>query len=112
MEWDKDTIVKLEEAVRDGCISLRRERPTDRKNFSAIWNRKLSDLGITLVIPRKRNKGRETYAHLVLSRVLEIINMENEKVSGSMIVANPDRPGQHLLVPRDIASKILMLGMP
>ena len=65
----------------------------------------LKELGITGVRP----KGKRP---LFVNDIVNLINFRNDEVSGSVCVRNPDRTSQFLLVPRDVAEKILVLGMP
>ena len=44
----------------------------------------------------------------VLIQVIELVNLES---SGCLVVPNPDRVGQYIMIPKDIAEKILVFGM-
>lgn len=105
MEWDKKTISALELSVSERHRKMSAERRTDRKNMSEIWNRHVSEIGISLV----RQRGDRM---LSVQDIVDVINNRNPEVSDALCIANPDRRGQYLLVPRDMAEKILALGMP
>jgi len=109
MEWNKDDIKVLEEAVFSRHAAFRGENKTDRKNLSELWNRHVRQIGVTGVRPPK---NRKKSVGITVHDLVDIINFRNSEVSDALCVRNPDRPDQYLLIPRDIASKILMLGMP
>ena len=60
-------------------------------------------------------KGRKPDYHrsrdIVMRRLIECVNFQNETVSNGIILTNPDRVGQLLIVSRDIAERILVFGM-
>ena len=103
--WDAQSISVLEKTMLDRYIKFKMERLTDPKNLSVLWNFHLKELGITGVRP----KGKRP---LFVNDIVNLINFRNDEVSGSVCVRNPDRTSQFLLVPRDVAEKILVLGMP
>jgi hypothetical protein len=110
MEWDRKSLLMLTDKFRERYYEMRKERPTDRRNFSVIWNRYLSSYGITLLQSPTKSKFRSDIPAL-LGRVMEVINYENDLVRDALIIGNPDRNSQYLLVPREAAQKILILGM-
>lgn len=110
MDWNKKSVERVGILFSERWSAMRGERRTDRRNFSAIWNKYLEGYGVTLLVPPKDSKP---YGHptLLLRRLMDLINLQNERVSDALIVPNPDRHGQYLLVPREVAQKILVLGM-
>lgn len=105
---DKSSLQVLESVLKDRWIKFKNDHPTDRKNLSELWNRHLKGIGITGV----RTKANKPQSAFVLNELINIINFRNDEVAGRVIVSNPDRVGQYLLIPSDIAEKILVLGMP
>jgi hypothetical protein len=106
MNWNtKEEVDLLERAVAARHAKFYSELRTDRKNLSEIWNRHIKEIGISL-IRHSRDKV------LTIHDIIGLINFRNPDVSDALCIRNPDRTGQFLLVPRDIASKIMMLGMP
>lgn len=108
MEWTRQTIELLEEAVSKRYQEFLKDRRTDRKNLSELWNRHILQIGVTGVRPKKKAKFAAMTAH----DIVDVINFRNSEVSDALCIRNPDRPEQFLLVSRDVASKIVMLGMP
>ena len=111
MEWDKEMIARLETSVRERFLALRKEIKTDRKNMSEIWNKRLRELDIQMLRPKKELRGSSAAVWLS-GELIRLVNFDNDRIVGRILVCNPDRIGQYLLVPRDVANKILMLGMP
>lgn len=113
MEWNLQSIHVLEVAIKDRWALMVKELKTDRKNMSEIWNRHLASFGITLLRPKTAalpsNMSRITWQVQALK---DAINFRNDDVSDALCVSNPDRPGQFMFVPRDMAEKIIFLGMP
>lgn len=110
MEWDKKSVLLLVDKFRERYYEMKKERNTDRLNFSAIWNRYLSSYGITLLQSPTRSKFRSDMPAL-FGRLMEMVNYENELVRDALIIMNPDRNSQYLIVPRETAQKILVLGL-
>jgi hypothetical protein len=110
MEWTKERLKTLSRALSLRYVAFREEKGTDRRNLSAIWNRHLENLGIRVVRPAAWPKLPEK--NLTLMELVRIINEENDRVAGSLCVPNPDRPGQLMLVPVELAEKVLFVGMP
>jgi len=109
MEWTRQEITLLEEAVFKRYEEFRKEKRTDRKNLSELWNRHIQQIGVTGVRPKKKSKLSD---QITVVDIIDVINFRNSEVSDALCIRNPDRVGQHLLLSRDIAGKILMLGMP
>jgi hypothetical protein len=110
MEWTKEDIVRLEKTIAERWIRFKQENETDRKNLSELWNLHIKNYGITGLRAKRPTKGgRESVADKDL---IDTINFRNSLVADALCVRNPDRPGQYLFIPRETASKILMLGMP
>lgn len=113
MEWNQATIDKLTMLIIGKYVDIKQSLKTDRKNTSAHWNRYLKNLEITLIadmrkkqpVPMKRTND------IVLERLISLVNFENEKIAGGLIIKNPDRMGQFLIVSRDVAERILVFGM-
>lgn len=111
MDWNKDSLERLSLALQESWERLRREKKTDRGNLSLIWNTKLRGLGAEVVRHRHIKSG--VYSpNLMVAELIRFINERNDLVSDSVCVGNPDRPDQFVVMKRDVASKILMLGMP
>lgn len=110
MEWDRKAVLMFYEKIRERHGEMKKERRTDRRNFSTIWNHYLSGYGITLLQAPSKSKFRSDMPSLFL-RMMEVVNYENERVRDALIISNPDRAMQYLLVPREVAEKILILGM-
>lgn len=110
MEWDKKAISVLTDMVTKKWTEIGLSHKTDRRNRSAIWNKYLDEMGISLVRQTRYPDHKMSMA-IMMQLVLDTINHQNEKVSDAIIIGNPDRRGQFLLVPREVASRILVLGM-
>jgi len=108
MEWDKNALVRLYGLFHERHERMRSERKTDRKNLSALWNSYLSTYGVTLL----RSDKKEVLVHgEILRTLMDIINHRNDLVADALVIRNPDRPHQYLIVPRESAQKIIVLGM-
>lgn len=115
MEWDKDSLKRLSVAISERWSRFVSEKKTDRRNLSELWAKHLLELDIIVVRPAPNVKRPKTVtwdAQPILSRLVDIINNNNGHVAGALCVPNPDRPAQLVLVPRDLAAKILVVGMP
>lgn len=110
MEWDKKSMLLLGDKLRERYYEMKKEKSTDRKNFSVIWNRYLSSYGVTLLQSPSKSKFKSDIPAL-LGRIMEIVNYENDLLRDALIIGNPDRAHQYLIVPREVAQKILVLGM-
>lgn len=111
MEWNQNDIVNLNKILQSKHSEMCRIHKTDRRNFSAIWNRYLNAYGVLFLgITRKDTKANEPSTALFVNLV-NIVNHKNEFVSDALILDNPDRLGQYIIIKRDMAEKILLLGM-
>lgn len=127
MEWNREAILRLQSLFNEKHMRMRMERKTDRRNLSAMWNRYISMFDTRIVFDFKENTRKQrpknaSYATLrqqeyakvddTLSNFIKIINYHNIDVADSLVLRNPDRPGQYLLIKRDMAERVLVLGMP
>ena len=113
MEFNKENIRKVHDVFFLKHEEIRRERPTDRANLSALWNKYLHGLGVNTLDNRGRKKIHNALSSsYLLNELMDIINYRNEQVSGAIIISNPDRASQYILVSRELAERILVLGMP
>ena len=108
MEWTREDIVRLEKTIMERWFRFKKEKGTDRKNLSELWNLHVKNYGITGLRTKKRGKHESTTD----KDLIDAINFRNAMVADALCVRNPDRPEQYLFIPRDTATKILMLGMP
>jgi hypothetical protein len=115
MEWDKEAIQKLDMLFTERWQSMRDEKRTDRKNLSCHWNRYLKQYEVRVLRfgERKPNEPRSPYlsASQRLQGFISLINFKNDEVANGLVIDNPDRPGQHILISRDMAERILVFGM-
>ena len=109
MNWDATAVARLSKALMQRYLEMVHDVRTDRRNFSALWNKVMESHGITVVRVTKESGGDSPIS--ILKRMVHLVNYENEKVSDALVVPNPDRESQYLLVPRESASRILVLGM-
>lgn len=94
--------------------SMKMEQRTDRSNLSAKWNHYIRKYDIHLVVnhnKRGKKNPNETGVRHVMENLIQFINFNNEVVAGSIIIENPDRLYQYMLIPREKAEMILVLGM-
>lgn len=110
MEWDQKAIENLSSLFQQKYAEMKGAKKTDRRNFSAVWNKYLQGYGATVVF-NFSNKDGKCHAIYTLQRILNLINRDNSKVSDALVISNPDRAGQFILVPREMASRIIVLGM-
>jgi hypothetical protein len=123
MEWNEDIVAKLnglfEDKYKEKFVnfswtanSSTQNYPIDRKNRSALWNKYLKNYDCKVIrndIPGKKTNLRAN--EVLLSNIFNLINFQNELIANGLIIRNPDRFGQYILIPRDIAERILVLGM-
>jgi len=116
MEWNESTIEKLNIAFDDKFKEMfggPYAHKFDRKNRSALWNKYLKNYDCKVI--RNDVPGKKTHAlranEILLSNIFNLINFQNEVLANGLIIHNPDRFGQYILIPRDIAERILVLGM-
>ncbi len=105
MEWSRESIVQLE------MIIGMKEKNTDRRNFSVIWNKYLTIYGATVLGIHRKDVKHTVPSVALFNNLLNLINYNNEMVADSVIIDNPDRLGQYILLKREMAEKILLLGM-
>ena len=111
MDWNEGSIIELGKIVRARHEQMRVFHKTDRRNFSAIWNRYLGVYGAVVLGIQKKDVVNYASSLVLLRNLIGIINYKNELVAGAIMIDNPDRMGQYILMPRDSAEKILVLGM-
>jgi len=105
--WTSDQVEALNRAVFVRYNSMRVSSETDRRNFSEIWNRYLGTYSAVVL----RDVDDRGVSGRAFQNLLEMVNYDNGAVSDALVIRNPDRPGQYILLPRDVASRILVLGM-
>lgn len=110
MDWDKKTVEALQDLFSEKYMEMRSERKTDRRNFSAIWNKYLEGYGAE-VLHNFQSRGTKNHVLFSLMNLMDLVNYRNEVVSDALIIKNPDRDGQYILVPRGMAARIMVLGM-
>lgn len=103
---EEKKLALLEAAFKVRFEEFAKEHKTDRKNLSELWNRHLKQFKISLIRPRGKDRI------WLAKELIFAINHRNEEVSDSVCVSSPDRLGQFLLVPVQVAEKILVLGVP
>lgn len=115
MDWDKKSLSDLVGLFRKKHYHMRAENRTDRRNFSAIWNKYLENYGVVLISDlTKSNKpyrSRHLQTDRMLANLIDMVNFRNGAVADALVIDNPDRPGQYLLVQKDMAERIFVLGM-
>jgi hypothetical protein len=124
MVWDSTAISKLNELVFARHRKFVLEQKTDRKNASALWNKYLKSYDVQLIkgvvkSPKRtiqralRNTSVKYDVSLpqMLREIIDLVNYKNEDVSGGLVIPNPDRSGQYILISREIAERILVFGM-
>lgn len=115
MDWDKKSIERLTVLVMEKWNSMKNELKTDRKNLSCHWNLYLKryEARVLRFSERKPKEPRSPYTSLFrqFNGFLDLINLSNDEVANGLIIINPDRPGQHILIKRDVAERILVFGM-
>jgi hypothetical protein len=97
---------------------------------SASWNTYIKGLGGFVVrgkgVTHRTVKGvvkgksktfrpshrKDADPNAIFRELLDLLNFKNESVSGKVMVANPDRLGQWLLIPSDVVERALVLGLP
>jgi hypothetical protein len=111
MEWSRESIVQLEMIIGMKHREMREEKNTDRRNFSVIWNKYLTIYGATVLGIHRKDVKHTVPSVALFNNLLNLINYNNEMVADSVIIDNPDRLGQYILLKREMAEKILLLGM-
>ena len=111
MEWSTSSIIELKKILYARHREMKTAHKTDRRNFSAIWNRYLGVYGGVVLGVQRKDVVNNASNYALLQNLIGIINNRNELVAGALMIENPDRLGQFILMPRDSAEKILVLGM-
>jgi hypothetical protein len=114
--FSRDTLDKAVQVFKDKHLEIQgrlfKERRGDRANVSAAWNKYVKELNGT-IIRGKRHGGPSVGYHAgLVTEMQDLINFKNERVSGSVILPNPDRAYQFMLIPRDVVDVALVLGLP
>ena len=112
MEWGQKSVENLGDIFTKKYLQMRGVvGPTDRRNFSAIWNKYLREkYGASVVFNFNEKDGKCHSAH-TLHRILNLINYSNGSVADAVVIPNPDRAGQFIIFSREMASRIIVLGM-
>lgn len=128
----RDSLVLFERLLKDKWVEIRvrlhKESRGDPANISASWNAYIKGLGgmvvrgkgIThrtvkrIVGGKLENQSRRKDADpdAIFRELRDLLNFNNDLVSGKVMIANPDRFGQWLLVPSDVVERALVLGLP
>lgn len=114
VEWDRDAVARLRGLFWRKHIEMRAKHKTDRRNFSAIWNRYLAGYDATLLGDKpsgKVSKSDEMVANRLLVSLVNMVNFDNGKVASGLVIDNPDRPGQYIVLQREMAERIMVLGL-
>jgi hypothetical protein len=115
MYWDNATLQRLDQLFAERWSSMRDEKRTDRKNLSCHWNRYLKQYEVRVIRCGDRRPDEDHSPYVGLKRqlegIIELINRKNDEVSNGLIINNPDRIGQYILIQRDMAERILVFGM-
>lgn len=111
MEWNRENVMRLQKCFVEKHMEMRSRLKTDKANLSSFWNKYLAGYNAKVI----RNTSKKGYSALgstyVLETLIRTINFNNEDVASSLIIQNPDRPGQYILISRDVAERALVLGM-
>lgn len=114
MEWNQDIIQKLNVVFQEKYNSMFNNREMfDRKNRSALWNKYLKNYECKVIRndePGKKNHAVRANA-ILIENLTNLINFKNDLVKDSLIIPNPDRYGQYILISRDMCERILAIGM-
>ena len=115
MDWNHATIQRLDQLFAERWSSMRDEKNTDRKNLSCHWNRYLKQYEVRVIRFGDKRPDEDHSPYVGLKRqlegIIELINRKNDEVSNGLIINNPDRIGQYILIQRDMAERILVFGM-
>lgn len=110
MEWNKKSVEHLQDIFSKKYAEMKQGNKTDRRNFSARWNKYLKGYGAE-ILHNFRGKGDNNHVTFTLFNLVDLVNYRNEVVSDALVIRNPDRMGQYILVPRGMAARIMVLGM-
>lgn len=116
MNWDDSAIEKLSAVFQEKYAQMfAPPNNTDRKNRSAVWNKYVKNYDIKIVrndVPGKSKASQVPRpSDIIIRNLIDFVNFKNESVANSLIIRNPDRYGQYILIPRDMAERILVIGM-
>jgi hypothetical protein len=111
MDWNQQSVAELSNTVRRRHAEMQRERNTDRRNFSVIWNKYLTIYGAVVLGVGRKDVKHDLPSSALFNNLLHLINYNNEMVADALIIDNPDRLGQYIVIKREMAEKILVLGM-
>lgn len=113
MEWNEDIVEKLSAAFQEKHKQMFDRTNIDRKNRSALWNKYLKNYDCKVIrndVPGKNNHNVR-HGEILLQNLVKTINFQNNLVANSLIIPNPDRYGQYILISRDMGERILAIGM-
>lgn len=112
MDWNRAAIEKLGGLFQERWESMRDEKNTDRKNLSCHWNRHLKQYEARVIRfgDAKSDECKSPYKRQV-EGIINLINFKNNEVANGLVIENPDRFGQYILIQRDMAERILVFGM-
>jgi hypothetical protein len=107
MEWNQELIDRIFAIFKEKWQTF---AGLDRKNRSARWNAYLKQLGCNLAhdLSKRRVEGPTT----TMNDLVRLINLRNSEVADGILISNPDRAFQFIVLSRDLAERCLMLGMP
>lgn len=111
MEWDLAAIEKLHLLFVEKHAVMRRDSKTDRSNMSAIWNKYVGGYGARVIRSESKSHNKMAQKEHVVKSIVDMLNYMNEEVSGGLLIKNPDRFDQYILISREIAERILVFGM-
>lgn len=113
MEWNETTVAKVSSAFQEKHKQMFDCTNVDRKNRSALWNKYIKNYECKVIrndVPGKNNQNLRS-GEVVFQNLVKTINFQNNLVANSLIIPNPDRYGQYILISRDMAERILAIGM-
>lgn len=115
MEWNEDIVEKLSAAFQEKHKQMFDRTTIDRKNRSALWNKYIKNYECEIIrndvfLPGKQMIHRSDIVKWE-KNLIDLINFKNNLVANSLIIPNPDRYGQYILISRDMAERILAIGM-
>ncbi len=120
MEWNSEIVEKLNmafdekyKAMFGAAVSVYTGRaiPTDRQNRTALWNKYIKNYDCKLIRNDVPGKKPIRSQEILSKNLIDLINFKNESVTNSVVIRNPDRIGQYILISRDMAERILAIGM-
>lgn len=109
MSFNENLIAKIEGLFYEKYKDFRKSN--DFKSTTAKWNTYIKKYDIKIISgfgkDEQRNEGK------VLKQLIDIVNLRNEEISGSIIIRNPDKDykSQLLLINQEMAQKILVMGL-